>query len=385
MSDDAERDRLASSTGARMATRCAFLAAGLGCAVLAPLMPFIKAHLDLDEAKLGLMLLGIGTGSLIAMPLAGLLTGRYGCRTVILVSGSLTCTVLTILAIVPSVIVLIPAFVLFGATLGMLDVAMNIQAVIVERTAGRPVMSGFHALFSAGGILGAGGMSAGLKLGLSPLAATLGVVLLMAALLAISSRHLLPYGEKGGAPSFALPRGPILLIGGLCFICYMAEGSILDWSAVFLSSERGVPLAEAGIGYAAFSATMTVGRFAGDRIAGRFTGRRIIEVGGLSAATGFLLAALSPHWLVAVVGFALVGIGASNVVPVLFSAAGRHPGVPASLAVPAVTTIGYFGLLTGPVVIGFIAKGFGLAAALTLLAGLLLFMAASAHHIDGQR
>ena len=374
--------RIPAGARERASTRYAFLVAGLGCAVWAPLVPFAKERILLGDAALGLLLLCIGGGSVIAMPLAGLLTSRYGCRMAILASGFLLCACLPALVLASSIPTLAIALLVFGAAMGTIDVSMNIQAVIVERAAGRPIMSGFHALFSAGGILGAAGMSAFLSLGLSPLSATIGMAVCMACLLIAAAKSLLPYGEEGGAPSLTWPRGPVFLLGGLCFICFMAEGSILDWSALFLTNLRDMPPEQAGLGYAAFSATMTAGRFAGDRIVATLGGRRVLTLGGICAASGFLLAVLTSSTAAAIIGFALVGIGASNVVPVLFSTAGRQKGLSASIAIPAVTTLGYVGLLSGPALIGFVSSGFGLGIALSLLAALLLVMAASVRFID---
>ena len=158
---------------------------------------------------------------------------------------------------------------MFGAGIGAIDVAMNIQAIIVERASGRSMMSGFHGLFSFGGIAGGGGMAALLSSGASPLAATLCMSLGILVALAISVKHSLPYGARNDGPAFAMPHGIVLFIGMLCFVLFLAEGAVLDWSAVFLTSIRHMTASYAGLGYAAFATTMTIGRLAGDRIVDR--------------------------------------------------------------------------------------------------------------------
>ena len=195
--------------------------------------------------------------------------------------------------------------------------------------------------------------------------------------LTIAAPHLLPYGSRNDGPAFAFPRGVVLFIGILCFIGFLTEGSVLDWSAVFLISARGVDPSHAGLGFAAFSVTMTIGRLLGDRIVQYFGGANVVVFGGLCAATGFAVATLVPVWQVALFGYALVGVGCSNIVPVLFTSVGRQSVMPESLAVPAITTLGYAGILVGPAVIGFIAHLLSLSAAFLILAVLLLGVAAS--------
>ena len=353
------------------ATRAAFFVAGFGMAGWAPLVPYAKERLAVDEGALGLLLC-LGAGSIAAMPAAGALAARFGCRRVIWVAGLVMCAALPLLATAGSVALLAGALLVFGAAVGTVDVAINIQAVIVERAAPRAMMSGFHGLFSAGGIAGAAGVSAVLWAMGSPLLAALGVGAVVVGVLLAFGPSMLPYGGERGGPAFAVPRGIVLLIGALCFACFLAEGAMLDWSAVALTTLHGLDPVRSGLGYAVFSVTMTAGRLTGDRIVRALGGRVVLAGGGLCAAAGLALAALAPSWPVALAGFALVGAGASNVVPVLYSALGRQRAMPANLAVTAVTTLGYAGILAGPAGIGFVAHAAGLQAALLGVAALLL-------------
>jgi fucose permease len=272
------------------------------------------------------------------------------------------------------------ALLMLGAGIGTLDVAMNIQAVIVEKASGRSLMSGFHGLYSVGGIAGAGGVSAFLWFGLSPAGATLTVVAIVLVLLVLSARNLLTYGSDSGTHAFVLPHGPVIFIGVMCLIVFLAEGSMLDWSAVFLTSLRDVDPARAGLGYAAFSIAMTLGRLTGDRIVDALGGRKIIFFGGLLAGIGFLITLL-PFWWVSLLGFVVIGLGASNIVPVLFTAAGRQTRMPPNMAVAAITTLGYTGVLAGPAAIGFIAHSTSLQTAFAIVALSLFFVAASARRV----
>ena len=185
--------------------------------------------------------------------------------------------------------------------------------------------------------------------------------------LVASVRGLLPWGHARHGPAFAWPRGAVLLIGALCFIAFLAEGAILDWSALLLTGSHAVGASIAGLGYASFSAAMTAGRLTGDRVVERFGATRTVVAGSIVAALGLAVAALAPAWPAALAGFALVGLGCANVVPVLFSAAGRQHDMPESVAMPAIMTLGYAGLLTGPAAMGFIAQATSLATAFVVL------------------
>ncbi len=282
---------------------------------------------------------------------------------------------LPFLATLSSIPLLAVTLMLFGAGIGAIDVAMNIQAIIVERDSGRPMMSGFHGLFSLGGIAGAGGMAALLSLGASTLAASLCVSAAIVIALAASVARLLPYGARNDGPAFAIPRGIVLFIGALCFVLFLAEGAVLDWSAVFLTTIRHMEKSYAGLGYAAFATTMTIGRLTGDRIVARLGQRRVVFLGGLCAALGFVVATAIPLWEAGLLGYALVGVGCANIVPVLFSAVGRQRTMPENVAVPAITTIGYAGILVGPAGIGFISHIADLPTAFLVLAAMLVAVA----------
>ncbi|KJH86905.1 MFS transporter [Pseudomonas fluorescens] len=361
----------------QMSTRIAYLIAGIGIAAWAPLVPYAKVRANLDEGTLGLLLLCLGVGSILAMPISGALATRFGCRRVLSGGTLLVCLALPLLATMSSLPWLVTALFLFGAGLGTVDSTVNLQAVIVERASGKTMMSGFHGMFSLGGIIGAAGVSALLGLGLSPLAATLVVNAVLLVALLKAAPHLLPYGSESSGPAFAIPHGVVLFIGILCFIVFLAEGAVLDWSAVFLTTERAVDTAYAGLGYAAFALTMTVGRLMGDSVVHRLGAKHVIIYGGSIAAAGFLMATVAPMWQAALLGYALVGAGCSNIVPVLYTAVGKQTLMPEAIAVPAITTIGYAGILAGPALIGFVAHGSSLGIAFGLIALSLVAVAAS--------
>jgi len=367
--------------GERASTRIVFLITGIVMSAWAPLVPLVKARTGLDEGGLGLLLLGFGIGSIVAMPFAGYLTARFGCRPVIIASTLVLCAVLPMLSQLTSLPGLALTVLLFGASMGMLDCAINIQSIIVEKNSGETLQSGFHGLYSVGGIAGAGAMTAMLSLGLDPLPSVLCLVAIILASLYKAAPNLLPYGTERDGPIFAVPRGIVLLLGVLCFIVFLTEGAMLDWSAVFLASQRDIPPSYAGLGYACFAAAMTLGRLTGDAIVSRLGGIRVVTLGGICAAVGMLVSLVFDGWPASLLGYALVGAGCSNIVPVLFSAAGRQQRMPQRTAIPAIISMGYAGILMGPAFIGMIAHFSSLTIALGGVVVLLLFVSCAARFL----
>ncbi|MGC1042064.1 MFS transporter [Pantoea agglomerans] len=363
-------------------TRTIFLVNGLGMSAWAPLVPFARDRLQLSGASLGALLLCLGIGSLAAMPVTGTLVARFGCRRVMCFSTLLVLMMMPLLATADSHLVMAAVLMLFGAGLGMLDVAMNYQAVQVEQAADKPMMSGFHGFFSLGGILGAGTVSLLLSQSFTPLAAMLVVMAVMLLLLlwrlpVLMNERL----HQPDQPWLVIPRGWVAFLGLLCFILFLAEGAVLDWGALLLLQNPEMSPAWAGLGYAVFSVAMTLGRFSGDKIIQRFGRYPVMLTGALTAAAGMSLAVWLPWPEIALLAFLLVGFGLSNTVPMLFNAAGNQQDMPANLAISAMTTLGYAGILSGPALIGFISQWISLSGAFLAIALLLLAVAASARKV----
>jgi predicted MFS family arabinose efflux permease len=356
----------------RLATRLSFLVAGFGIACWAPLVPFAKVRLDLDDGTLGILLLCIGIGSVAAMMAAGSLSARYGSRPVILVGGFGLAVILPILPVAPTTALQGISLLIFGAALGALDVAMNVHAVEVERAAERPLMSGFHALFSIGGFLGAALMAILLTLGVGPFASTSVCAGLMLAAMIVAWPRLLPATTTGNgeAPLIVRPRGVVILVAALAAAIFLVEGAMLDWSALLISGKALLARNQAGLGYTLFAAAMTCGRLAGDWVTARIGDRNTLIGGGLIAVAGFVVLLTAPIAAAALAGFVLIGLGASNIVPVFFRRAGSQTVMPPALAVAAITMIGYAGVLLGPALIGYVATFVGLPTSFWLLAGL---------------
>ena len=367
-----------STAPARLATRLAFFTAGFSMACCAPLFPFMKANVGADERQFGVLLLCFGLGSIIAMPVTGLVAARRGPRSMVMLGGFGLIVFLPALAIAETPFILGTALFLFGASLGTIDVAMNVHGVEVEYQEKRSLMSSFHAQFSIGGLFGAGLMTLLLSMGVSLIiAAFIGAtVVLMAMLLTI--RRLL-FVSAVEQHLFVFPRGIVLLLALLAAIMFLVEGAVLDWGALLVIDRQLAAPQNAGVGYILFSAAMVIARLTGDRIISVFGEFWILIAGGIVTILGISVILLSSLPLVALVGFVLIGLGAANLVPIFFSAAGRQKVMPASLAIASVTTTGYAGVLIGPAMIGFTADITSLSIAFWLLALLIGFVPLTAY------
>jgi len=364
----------ADSPATRLATRLSFLVAGFGISCWAPLVPFAKERLQIDSAMLGLLLLCIGIGSILAMLATGPLSARYGGKPVIVISGIALALILPLLTIAATPLTLGGVLLLFGAALGSLDVAMNVHAVEVEKAAPKPMMSGFHALFSIGGFAGAALMTLFLSLKVSALAGSLVCAAMMLVAMLIAWPRLLPAVQAEDAPLFVRPHGVVVLLAVLAMATFLAEGAMLDWSALLITQMGLVGATQGGLGYILFAIAMTTGRLLGDGLTARLGDYWTLLGGGLVAVAGFAVLLSVPVALIALGGFLLIGLGASNIVPVLFRIAGSQTHMPAALAIGAITTLGYAGILAGPAGIGVVAEMVGLKTAFWMLAVLLLLV-----------
>ncbi|RII34198.1 MFS transporter [Clostridium chromiireducens] len=364
------------------ATRAFFFIGGFGAASWAPLVPLLKARLGIDNDMLGMLLLCIGVGSLIMMPVTGSAVARFGCRRVLSVATVVYAGMLLSLSRVDSFILAVPALLLFGAVMGMIDVTVNIHAVIVEKASGRQLMSGMHALWSVGGFIGAGIFGLWLKIGLTAFIATVCASGIMIVLLVFFGRYLLiDGGEKEESSIFSVPRGIVVFISVIAMIAFLVEGAIMDWSGVFLTTVRGLDMSLAGTGFAVFSAAMLTMRLIGDWLVQKFGSKPIIFGGGVLSVIGFLCVILAPWQLLLYAGFFLIGIGSANIVPIFFSLLGKQTIMPLNMAVSAVSTLGYMGILMGPAIIGFIASQTSLYISFGLLAGLVALQLSIASYV----
>ncbi|HEX2479417.1 MAG TPA: MFS transporter [Geminicoccaceae bacterium] len=363
---------------ARAGIAAVFFLNGFGYGSWVPRIAEIQDRLEISEGQLGLALFMAALGALIAMPLAGAAAHRYGSRAATAVALAGFGLSLPGLALAPSLLGLGLALFVAGAAGGALDVSMNAQGVAVEKGYRAPIMSSLHGMFSLGGMTGAGvtGLLAALEVAIVPHFA--GICALILAVGAIAYRPLLPAAAEAAAagPGFARPSLALLLPGIVALAALLSEGAVADWSAVYLSANLDAGTTMAAAAFAAFSLMMAAGRLSGDRLVARLGGDRVVRAGGALAACGLGLTLAIGHPVVAVIGFGLVGAGISCVFPVVLSSAARATDLPPSAAIAAVCTVGYFGFLLGPPMIGGLAELIGLPAALGLVVLLCALIAA---------
>ncbi|MEU5090634.1 MFS transporter [Streptomyces sp. NPDC021356] len=365
---------------ARVATYICFVLCGTLMGTWVVHIPAIEDRVGISHATLGGLLVLLGLGAFIGMQVAGPLTDRLGSRVVVPASGILCGAALVLPGLARDPWTLAGALLVFGFCNGCLDVSMNAHAVHVEKAYGRPVMSGFHATFSVGGVLaslvGAGAASAGLNpaAGMAAIGAV-GVVIALA-----SARALLPAAESPDADSVSATEpdpapaarrrsstGRVWLLAVLALMVMLCEGAANDWSALHLKDVLGAPASTAAFAYGTFAAAMTLGRLLADRFVARFGSMAILRYGAATAAVGITLVALGPWMWAAFTGWALFGLGLSGCVPQLFSAAGHADPAAAGANVSRVAGLGYVGMLAGPAVIGWLAHLVALNHAFVLL------------------
>ncbi|HEY3936937.1 MAG TPA: MFS transporter [Bryobacteraceae bacterium] len=351
----------ASSTRAWWAVMARFLIHGLVISTWVSRIPFVKGTLHLSDGAFGFTLLGMAVGSVIGIPVCGWLVTRYGSRRACIWTSIGLCLSLVAPALAFNAVTLFAALLVFGAMAGSNDVAMNSQAVAVEKRIGTPTMSRFHAMFSVGGIAGA---AAGGLLAARAVPAPLHF-LVVAVLVSLFSLSTAPLLMETGSESLDRPRPrlslrhfpiTLLVLCAIGFCIFLSEGAIADWTAIYLKQVLSAGPGLAAAGYAVFSFAMAISRLGGDAVTVRLGPAWTIRAGAILAACGLTSALLvhSPYW--ALPGFALVGAGFSSIIPLVFAAGGRIKSIGEGAGVAAVSGLGYLGFLVGPPVIGLISQ-----------------------------
>jgi MFS family permease len=350
----------------RWATAGVFLVNGAGVGTLLTHIPFLQSRLDVSKGVIGLCLLAMTAGALIAMPITGQLLDRLPSRSVVRVAAVAYPITLAFPLLAGTPWVLAALLFLVGLGNGSMDVSMNGHGAAIERESGRQIMSSLHAGWSVGGVVGAAGAALAAAADLDPrvyVACAAGALLVMGVV--FTRRIGDATAATGQSEGFELPSRGVLVLGLLCILVMVVEGSMNDWSALYLRTDLHTGADVAAAGFAAFSAGMAIGRIFGDALTDRFGLEAVLRGGAALAAVAlgaFLLAGSTP---VTLIGLPLVGLGVANGVPLLFSAAGRtaSPG----LAIAAVSTMGYAAFLGGPPFLGFLADAIGLPGALATM------------------
>jgi MFS family permease len=367
---------IATAQRGRWSVAAMFLVNGFLVGSWAPQIPGFLARLRITEFTLGLLILLFGLGALAAMPWCGTLIGRFGSRRVTQMFGVVAVFGLLLIVLAPNVPVAALALFLFGGFVGGMDVAMNANAVEVERRLRRAVMSSSHGFWSLGGFAGGGLGGLLIKDGGAVLHAIVVTILALAVFL-LAARGLVTETQPTIRQKFrfALPKNSaIYLIGVMALFSMIPEGAVLDWAALYLKQELGAGIATAGLAFAAFSGTMALMRFAGDAVRNRFGAVATLRVSALIAAAGMLVGGFAPNAWIAVMAFAFAGFGIANMVPIAFSAAGNQPGLSPGAGLSTVTVMGYSGILLAPSIIGFIGQHVGFSPAFIGVSALLIIV-----------
>lgn len=361
----------------KIATALCFFSLGFSTAAWAPLIPYAQQRLLLNHADFGLLLLCAGIGSMLAMPLAGRLANTLGCRAVLAVVLTAFLFILPALAYSPNHLMMAISLFFFGASAGALGVTVNIQAAQVEKKLAKSLMSGFHGVCSLGGLAGVLGMTTLMGFGLAPLtgAVIVSAILLLIAILAIPfslgtepKTVLEETSSSEQSATKAAPTWAILGIGLICFVAFLSEGAAMDWSGIYLASQFNLPAAQTGLAYSFFAALMVLGRFSGHLIIQQFGEKNTILLSAILAATGLLTVVFAPVWQVVLLGYAILGLGSANIVPLMFSRAGRQKTLASHVALSYVSVFAYTGSLIGPALVGFGSEIIGLSLVFSVIA-----------------
>lgn len=360
----------------RIAVKIIFFLNGFIYANWVSRLPRIQELYDLNNASIGIILLSAAIGAVIAMPFTGWLIIQNGSRKITILSAFFFSLIVPFIPIMPGFVALTSLYFIMGITTGMLDVAMNAQAVMVEQQYNKPIMTSFHALFSIGMMLGALCGSLFVKIS-NNLFLHLSIVVAAAIIGLFWCRYYLiqdkpTYATEG--PAFRLPNASVLSIGVIAFCCMLGEGSMADWSTNYMEKIAGANRVMAPIGLSAFAMMMTIGRIFGDKAREKFGDQKLILISSIMATVGISIALIYPLPIIVIIGFGIVGLGLSVVVPIAYSIAGNMKGLSPGVGLAMVTTVGYTGFLFGPPIIGFVADWQTLRIALTFVVVLFVLM-----------
>ncbi|MGN6509424.1 MAG: MFS transporter [Chitinophaga sp.] len=355
----------------RIALSIFFFVQGIVFASWASRIPDIKLRLGLNDAELGGLLFSLPAGQLAGMALSGFLVNRFGSRGVLMVAAFLYPSSLLLLGLAPSTPLLAAALVIFGLCANLMNISANTQAVGVETLYRRSIMASFHGLWSLAGFTGGliGGWMVARHQG--PFTHFCLIFSLSIALAVLSGSFLLPRDaakQKGKTKTWVKPDRNIILLGCITFACMICEGTMFEWTGIYFNQVVHAPVEYSRLGFIAFMSTMAGGRFAADHFITKFGARRMLQASGVIILAGLMTAVLFPLLTTATLGFLITGLGVAAVVPLSFSLAGRSRNIPAGVALAMVSSIGFFGFLLGPPLIGFIAEAYGLRWSFTVIA-----------------
>jgi len=358
---------------ARIATAIIFFINGAVLGGLAPNYPSLKERLHLSGEQFGLCLMCGSVGGFLALLLAGGLVDRHGSRRITLISGVLLCLLLPWTVTAQTTWMFCGLFFLTWFCNGMLDPAMNSHAVIVQREFVKPILSVIHGCWSIGGFAGGMLVALALRLHISPLAEALLMDTVLLAALILAVRHMLPTIEQSHeGPPIRFPTGILLILGILVGLAFVSEAAGTDWTPLYLRNALKTGADTAALAFGAYAGGMALMRFAGDAVIHRIGNRNTLLFGGIISALGFVLAIMIQSTAVALAGFAIAGAGMSNVIPILFRAAGSVPGVGTGMGIAGASTCGYIAALLGGPTIGYLSDRVSIGFAVAMIGSLIV-------------
>lgn len=341
----------------RIAVSIYFFIAGLTFASWACRIPDIKNRLQLSDAGLGSVLIALPAGLMASLPLSGYLVGKFGSRKVLAIASVAYPLILVLIGCVHTTFFMVITLFLFGMFANLFNISVNTQGVGVELQYQRPIMSSFHGVWSLAGFTGAVVGTFMVSYHLQPMYHFIAISVVCIVLGFVAFKHTLQHDTgKKDQPLFAVPDKSLFLLGLIAFCCLVCEGTMFDWSGIFFEKVIKASANYTTVGYTAFMFTMAGGRFIGDWLTTTLGAKKLLQISGILVATGLMVAVVFPTLIMATLGFLMVGMGVSTVVPLVYSAAGKSTTMTPGAALAAVSTIGFIGFLVGPPVIGFIAQ-----------------------------
>ena len=374
---DIQDNKIVSRRTLRFAVSAMFFMSGLCFASWASRIPAIKQYMHLSEAGLGGVLLAIPSGLMCSLPFIGWVIPKIGSRKLLIISILFYGILLVGLGAATNIFQLVACLFCYGFVGNAANISFNTQAVTTERLYEIPIMASFHGIWSVAGFIGAGIGVFMIGNHIIPFHHFIIILVLMIIGTIFTAGKLTDDTRKTEAEEVQVVlsirerlrlMSPLLKLGIIAFCSMICEGAMVDWSGVYFKSVINAHAGWIGAGYFAFMCTMAMGRFTADWFAGKYGLKRTLQLSGLLTAAGLLTSVLFPYLLPSMFGFMLVGAGVSSVVPMIYSSAGKTPNMSPGVALAAVSTIGFSGLLIGPAIIGFIAGIATLRASFLLIA-----------------
>ncbi|AHM60890.1 arabinose efflux permease family protein [Flammeovirgaceae bacterium 311] len=357
-------------TKQRIALSALYFQSGLCFATWASRIPDIKEIFEMSDGQLGALLLVRPVGSLFAMPLSGYLVDQHGSRITSAAGIAGFSLSLLILGLAPTISVLVAGILMFGIFSNLINISVNTQALVVQKNYGRVIMASFHGLWSLAGFCGAAIGALALWLNLSIVTHFVSVTIFVLILLSLCFKYLTKETDERAGKKFVLkkPDRHLILLGSIAFCGLICEGCMFDWSGVYFKQVIEAQEGMVAAGYMAFLGTMALGRFISDRFTNRFGSSAIIQVSGCLIFGGLVIAVAFPYLITGILGFFMIGAGTSSVIPLTYTEVGKNQKFSPGIALAMVATLGYFGFLLGPPLIGFIADLLSLRASFALVA-----------------